>query len=98
MAEPQPKTASSQSRVSSAAPRDSTHQISLSIELGRTAVAPGALACADGLVVDLDRRAAEPVSVYLGQRLVARGQLMVLKGNFAVRLTEVFTAPGGQAP
>jgi flagellar motor switch/type III secretory pathway protein FliN len=98
MAEPQTKTASPQSRVSSAAPSDSTPSISLSIEIGRAAVAPGTLACADGLVVDLDRRAADPVSVYLGQRLVARGQLMVLNGNFAVRLTEVFTASGGQAP
>lgn len=46
-----------------------------------------------GAVVDLDRQVQEPVNVLLDGRLVARGEVVVLEGNYGVRVTEV--APAG---
>jgi flagellar motor switch protein FliN len=46
-----------------------------------------------GAVVDLDRQVKEPVDVLLDDRLVARGEVVVLDGNYGVRVTEV--APAG---
>lgn len=46
-----------------------------------------------GAVVDLDRQVEEPVDVLLDGRLVARGEVVVLDGNYGVRVTEV--APAG---
>jgi flagellar motor switch protein FliN len=46
-----------------------------------------------GAVVDLDRQVKEPVDVLLDGRLVARGEVVVLDGNYGVRVTEV--APAG---
>ncbi len=46
-----------------------------------------------GAVVDLDRQVDEPVDVILDGRVVARGEIVVLDGNYGVRVTEV--APAG---
>ncbi len=46
-----------------------------------------------GSVIDLDRQVEEPVDVLLDGRLVARGEVVVLDGNYGVRVTEV--APAG---
>jgi flagellar motor switch protein FliN/FliY len=45
-----------------------------------------------GAVVDLDRQVEDPVDVLLDGRLVARGEVVVLEGNYGVRVTEVATA------
>lgn len=45
-----------------------------------------------GAVVDLDRQVEEPVDVLLDGRLVARGEVVVLDGNYGVRITEVAPA------
>jgi flagellar motor switch protein FliN len=42
-----------------------------------------------GAVVDLDRQVEEPVDVLLDGRLVARGEVVVMDGNYGVRVTEV---------
>jgi len=47
-----------------------------------------------GAVVDLDRQVEEPVDVLLDGRLLARGEVVVMDGNYGVRVTEV--APAGQ--
>ena len=47
-----------------------------------------------GAVVDLDRHVEDPVDVLLDGRLVARGEVVVLDGNFGVRVTEV--SPSGR--
>jgi flagellar motor switch protein FliN/FliY len=46
-----------------------------------------------GTVVDLDRQVKDPIDVLLDGRLVARGEVVVLNGNYGVRVTEV--APVG---
>lgn len=46
-----------------------------------------------GAVVELDRQVEEPVDVLLDGRLVARGEVVVMDGNYGVRVTEI--APSG---
>jgi flagellar motor switch protein FliN len=45
-----------------------------------------------GAVVELDRQVEEPVDVLLDGRLVARGEVVVLDGNYGLRVTEVAPA------
>jgi flagellar motor switch protein FliN/FliY len=42
-----------------------------------------------GTVVELDRHISEPVDLVVGDRIVARGEVVVVSGNFALRVTEV---------
>lgn len=50
-------------------------------------------------VLPLDRRVDDPVELYVGDRLIARGELQELEGDqagqLAVRLTEVANLRGG---
>jgi flagellar motor switch protein FliN/FliY len=41
--------------------------------------------------VELDRHVSEPVDLVVGDRIVARGEVVVVNGNFALRVTEVAT-------
>ena len=47
-----------------------------------------------GAVVELDRQVQEPVDLLLDGRLVARGEVVVMGGNYGLRVTEV-VAPSG---
>jgi flagellar motor switch protein FliN/FliY len=40
-----------------------------------------------GDVVELDRHVSEPVDLIVGDRIVARGEVVVVSGNFALRIT-----------
>lgn len=42
-----------------------------------------------GDVVELDRHVSEPVDLVIGDRIVARGEVVIMTGNFALRITEV---------
>src|SRR6201993_3118791 len=44
-----------------------------------------------GDVVELDRHVSEPVDLVVGDRIVARGEVVIVSGNFALRVTEVAT-------
>jgi flagellar motor switch protein FliN/FliY len=44
-----------------------------------------------GDVVELDRHVSEPVDLVVGDRIVARGEVVVVNGNFALKVTEVAT-------
>jgi flagellar motor switch protein FliN/FliY len=44
-----------------------------------------------GDVVELDRHIGEPVELVVGDRIVARGEVVIASGNFALRITEVAT-------
>ncbi|MEO6436588.1 MAG: flagellar motor switch protein FliN [Tepidisphaeraceae bacterium] len=65
-------------------------ELTVKIELGRARMRiEDVLRLDDGAVVELDRRAEDPVDIYVSDRLVARGEVVVLHGKLAVRLTEV---------
>ena len=42
-----------------------------------------------GSLVELDRQVEEPVDLMLGDRLIARGEVVIVDGNYGMRVTEV---------
>ena len=65
-------------------------ELTVKIELGRTRMRlEDVLRLGHGAVVELDRLAGDPVDVFVNDRLVARGEVVVVDDKFAVRLTEV---------
>ena len=64
------------------------------IELGRTQMTvEEVLRLARGAVVELDKLAGDPADVIVNDRLVARGEVLVLDGSFCVRVNEIIGAP-----
>ncbi|NOT01286.1 MAG: flagellar motor switch protein FliN [Phycisphaerales bacterium] len=64
------------------------------IELGRTMMfIEDVLKLSEGSVVELDNLAGDPVDVYVNDRLVAHGEVLVLNDNFCVRVNEIVTGP-----
>jgi flagellar motor switch protein FliN len=47
------------------------------------------LQLASGAVIELDRRAEEPVELLLDERAIARGNVVVVDGCYGLRITEV---------
>ncbi len=46
-----------------------------------------------GSLVELDRQVEEPVDLMLGERVVARGEVVIVDGNYGMRVTEVIEMP-----
>jgi flagellar motor switch protein FliN/FliY len=42
-----------------------------------------------GSVIELDRMADEPVELFLDGKLIARGEAVVVDGNYGLRVTEI---------
>ena len=42
-----------------------------------------------GAVVQLSQRAHEPVGLYINDKLMARGEVVVLEENFGIKITEL---------
>ena len=60
------------------------------IELGRTRMfVEDVLKLGDGAVVELDKLAGDPVDVFVNERRVARGEVLVLNDMFCVRINEI---------
>ena len=60
------------------------------IELGRTRMlVEDVLALGSGSVVELDKLAGDPVDVFVNDRLIARGEVLILNDNFCVRISEI---------
>ena len=65
-------------------------ELELKVELGRADMhLEEVLGLREGSVVALDKLVGDPVDVYVNRRLVARGELLVLDGNFCVRVVEL---------
>lgn len=65
-------------------------KLQVKIELGRTRMlVEDVLQLGEGSVVELDKPAGDPVEVYVNDRLVARGEVLVLNDNFCVRISDV---------
>ncbi len=65
-------------------------ELNLKIELGRTHMyLEDVLKLRKGSVVPLDKLAGDPVDIYVNGRLIARGEVLVLNDNFAVRVAEL---------
>lgn len=65
----------------------------VAIELGRTKMCiSDILALGPGSVVELNKLAGEPVDLLVNQKIVARGEVVVIDENFGVRITQLLTA------
>jgi flagellar motor switch protein FliN/FliY len=65
-------------------------ELNVKIELGRSRMlVEDVLKLAEGSVVELDKLAGDPVDVFVNERLVARGEVLVLNDNFCVRVNEI---------
>lgn len=67
-------------------------QLRVRVELGRTRMlVEDVLKLGDGAVVELEKIAGDPVDIYVNDRLLARGEVLVLNDCFCVRVSEVIT-------
>ena len=64
----------------------------IAIELGRTKMSiSDILALGPGSIVELSKLAGEPVDLLVNQRVVAKGEVVVIDENFGVRITQLLT-------
>jgi flagellar motor switch protein FliN/FliY len=67
-------------------------EMPVSISFGRTHVRiQDVLKLITGSIVELDRSIAEPVEVIVNNCVIARGEVVVIDGNYGVRITEVMS-------
>ena len=65
-------------------------ELELKIELGRAQMyLEEVLSLRKGAVVPLEKLAGDPVDIYVNDRLIARGEVLVLNENFCVRVAEL---------
>ncbi|ALA58617.1 flagellar motor switch protein FliN [Nitrospira moscoviensis] len=67
--------------------------MSVSVFVGSTRMAiRDLLQLAQGSVIELDKLAGEPMEVMVNNKLVARGEVVVVNEKFGIRLTDVVSA------
>jgi len=63
------------------------------VELGRSRMyVEDVLRLNEGSVVELDKPAGDPVDIYVNDRHIARGEVLVVNDNFCVRISEIVQA------
>jgi flagellar motor switch protein FliN/FliY len=66
--------------------------LSISVELGRTKmVINDMLQLGQGSVIELDKLAGEPLEVYVNNKLMAKGEVVLVNDKFGVRLTDIIS-------
>ena len=64
--------------------------LDVSVELGRTRRSiQDLLNLSPGSVVELDKVAGEPLDILINDRLIARGEAVVVNDKFGIRLTDI---------
>lgn len=67
--------------------------VRISVILGRTKMPVADLLKMDvGTVVELDRQVGEAVEIYVNDRLVARGEIVLVENRLGVTMTEIIKA------
>lgn len=87
LAEPTPTPA-----PSAAAPTPSIDDVPVKIAavLGKTKIDVAQLReLGDGAVIELDKKVGEPIDLYVNDRLIARGELVIVDGALGVTMTEI---------
>ena len=66
--------------------------LTLTVELGRCRMLINELLqLGQGSVVELQKIAGEPMDIYVNNRLIARGEVVVINEKFGVRLTDIIS-------
>jgi flagellar motor switch protein FliN/FliY len=67
--------------------------VRVSVILGRTRIPVASLLKMDvGTVVELDRQVGEAVEIFVNERLVARGEIVLVENRLGVTMTEIVKA------
>ncbi len=65
--------------------------LQVKVELGRGRMyLKDILRLGQGSVVELERLAGDPLDIYVNDKVIARGEVLVLNESFCIRITEVF--------
>jgi len=85
--------------IAAAVPREPEHPnlkiildipLRVTVSLGRAKkTVSEVLKISPGTIVELDRLAGEPVDIFLNEKLIARGEVVVVEENFAVRIVHI---------
>lgn len=66
--------------------------LKVTVELGRTKMPVSELLnLTQGSVIELSKLAGEPMEVYVNDKLIARGEAVVVNEKFGVRLTDIIS-------
>lgn len=66
--------------------------LKVTVELGRTKMPVSELLnLTQGSVIELNKLAGEPMEVYVNDKLIARGEAVVVNEKFGVRLTDIIS-------
>lgn len=64
--------------------------VQISVVLGKTSMQVNQLLkLGRGAVIELDRKVGEPIDIYVNNRLVARGEVVVVEDRIGVTMTEI---------
>jgi len=64
--------------------------LQVSVEVGRTRMTiQDLIQLGQGSVIELTKLAGEPLDIYINQRLVARGEAVIVNEKFGVRITDI---------
>lgn len=67
--------------------------VRISVVLGRTKMPVANLLKMDiGTVVELDRQVGEAIEIYVNERLIARGEIVLVENRLGVTMTEIIKA------
>ncbi|HEY2391171.1 MAG TPA: flagellar motor switch protein FliN [Candidatus Angelobacter sp.] len=65
-------------------------ELQVSIRFGRRQMMlKDVLDLSSGAMVELDRRVRDPIELLLGGRVIARGEAVIVDGNYGIRITEI---------
>ena len=66
--------------------------LEITAELGRTRmIIHDLLQLGQGSVIELNKLAGEPLEILVNQKLIARGEVVVVNEKFGVRLTDIIS-------
>jgi flagellar motor switch protein FliN/FliY len=69
--------------------------LKVTVELGRTKLLINdLLQLGQGSVIELDKMAGEPMEIYVNDKLVALGEVVVVNEKFGIRLTDIMSGVG----
>ncbi len=67
--------------------------VNVSVVLGKTTMQVSQLLkLGRGAVIELERKVGEPIDIYVNNRLVARGEVVVVEDRIGVTMTEIIKA------
>ena len=66
--------------------------LEVSVELGRSKILiSDLLQLGQGSVIELNKLAGEPLEIFVNHKLIARGEVVVIKDKFGIRMTDIIS-------